>query len=171
MTTQCERGNLLPPYELLRLEQFLYAPSHRQYSTYHDLCYTSCGAVARMRNSSMVPPWMINLMTHCTMSEHSTTELNPAPNPTNTSYELSTEIIETQRVRGNSLPPLNELLFLICNQGFFYTFHPTDRIIYTIAFLTPIMEHWLKQKIAQWVHHGKWSDDPLHQEQKLYHGR
>ena len=27
-----------------------YAPSHRQDCTYHDLCYTSCGALAGMRN-------------------------------------------------------------------------------------------------------------------------
>ena len=31
----------------------LYASSHRQDSTYHDLCYTSRGALAGMRNSSM----------------------------------------------------------------------------------------------------------------------
>ena len=30
----------------------LYAPSHRQYNTYHGLCYTSHGALAGMRNSS-----------------------------------------------------------------------------------------------------------------------
>ena len=34
----------------------LYAPSHRQESTYHSLCYTSHGALAGMRNSSMGPP-------------------------------------------------------------------------------------------------------------------
>ena len=34
----------------------LYAPSHRQDSTYHSLCYTSRGALAGMRNSSMDPP-------------------------------------------------------------------------------------------------------------------
>ena len=33
----------------------LYAPSHRQDSTYHDLCYTSRGALAETRNSSMGP--------------------------------------------------------------------------------------------------------------------
>ena len=38
----------------------LYAPSHRQYRTYHNLCYTSRGALAGMRNSSMGPPWRIN---------------------------------------------------------------------------------------------------------------
>ena len=34
----------------------LYAPSHRQNSTYHGLCYTSHGALAGTRNSSMGPP-------------------------------------------------------------------------------------------------------------------
>ena len=34
----------------------LYAPSHRQDDTYHDLCYTSRGALAGTRNSSMGPP-------------------------------------------------------------------------------------------------------------------
>ena len=34
----------------------LYAPSHRQDSTYHGLCYTSHGALTGMRNSSMGPP-------------------------------------------------------------------------------------------------------------------
>ena len=31
----------------------LYAPSHRQDNTYHGLCYTSRGALAGTRNSSM----------------------------------------------------------------------------------------------------------------------
>ena len=35
---------------------FLYAPCHRQDSTYHSLCYTSRGALAETRNSSMGPP-------------------------------------------------------------------------------------------------------------------
>ena len=34
----------------------LYAPSHRQDSTHNGLCYTSCGALAGTRNSSMDPP-------------------------------------------------------------------------------------------------------------------
>ena len=33
----------------------LYAPSHRQDNTYHCLCYTSPGALAGTRNSSMGP--------------------------------------------------------------------------------------------------------------------
>ena len=35
---------------------FLYAPSNRQDNTYHGLCYTSRGALAGTRNSSMGPP-------------------------------------------------------------------------------------------------------------------
>ena len=49
----------------------LYAPSHRQDSTYHDLCYTSRGALAGTRNSSMGPPWRTDLTIHRIMSEHS----------------------------------------------------------------------------------------------------
>ena len=33
----------------------LYAPSHRQDSTYHGFCYTNRGALAGTRNSSMGP--------------------------------------------------------------------------------------------------------------------
>ena len=35
----------------------LYAPSHRQDNTYHSLCYTSRGALAGTRNSSMGSGW------------------------------------------------------------------------------------------------------------------
>ena len=41
---------------LLAARVLLYAPSHRQDSTYHGLCYTSHGALAGTRNSSMGPP-------------------------------------------------------------------------------------------------------------------
>ena len=27
---------------------------------------------------------------------------------------------------------------------------PTDRITHTTAFVTPVVEHWLERKIAQW---------------------
>ena len=40
----------------------LYAPSHRQDSTYHGLCYTSRGALAGTRNSSMGCFWMKQLV-------------------------------------------------------------------------------------------------------------
>ena len=49
----------------------LYASSHRQGITYHCLCYTSRGALAGTRNSSMGPPWRIDPTTHRTVSERS----------------------------------------------------------------------------------------------------
>ena len=51
-----ERGNRHIGYSYrLTARVLLYAPSHRQDSTYHGLCYTSRGALAGMRNSSMGP--------------------------------------------------------------------------------------------------------------------
>ena len=41
----------------LAARDFSYAQSHRQDSTYHDLCYTNCRALAGMRNSSVGPLW------------------------------------------------------------------------------------------------------------------
>ena len=39
--------------------------------------------------------------------------------------------------------------------------HPTDRIIHTTAFDTPVVEHWLEREIDQRVHPMKdRSDDP-----------
>ena len=29
--------------------------------------------------------------------------------------------------------------------------HPTDWIAHTMAFVIPVVEHWLEQDIAQWV--------------------
>ena len=40
----------------LTAKVLIYAPSHRQDNTYHGLCYTSRGALAGTRNSSMGPP-------------------------------------------------------------------------------------------------------------------
>ena len=53
-----ERRNPLPPHGLLfpNSRVLLYASSHRQDNTYHGLCYTSRGALAIRRNSSMGPP-------------------------------------------------------------------------------------------------------------------
>ena len=28
--------------------------------------------------------------------------------------------------------------------------HPTDGIAHTMAFVTPVVEHWLEREIAQW---------------------
>ena len=34
-------------------------------------------------------------------------------------------------------------------QGFFYMHHPTDRILNTTAFVTPVVEHWLERELVQ----------------------
>ena len=44
--------------------------------------------------------------------------------------------------------------------------NPTDRIAHTMAFVTPVMEHWLKQEINGSTMKDR-SDDPLHHEQML----
>ena len=80
--SESERRNPLPPRRLLfpiKARDLSYAQSHRQDSTYHGLCYTSRGAMAGTRNSSMDPPRQIDLIdpprtdptTHRTMSERS----------------------------------------------------------------------------------------------------
>ena len=69
--------------------------------------------------------------------------------------------------RGNPLLP-HGLLFSINSKASFYMHHPTDRIAHTMAFVTPVVEHWLEQEIAQWVHHMKdRSGDPSHHERML----
>ena len=68
--------------------------------------------------------------------------------------------------KGNPLPP-HGLLFPINSSVFYYT--PSNRqVAHTTAFVTPVVEHWLEQEIAQWNHHMKdRSDDPSHHEQTL----
>ena len=58
----------------------LYAPSHRQDSTYHGLCYTSRGALAGTRNSSMGPHHEGSIRRPIAPSANAlTTELHLAP--------------------------------------------------------------------------------------------
>ena len=52
---------------------------------------------------------------------------------------------------GNLLLP-HGLLFPISSKGSFICTIPTDRITHTTTFVTPVVEHWLERKIAQWVH-------------------
>ena len=69
--------------------------------------------------------------------------------------------------KGNPVPP-HRLLLLINSKGSFYMHHPTDRIAHTMAFVTPVVEHWLERDIAQWDHPMKdRSDDPSHHERTL----
>ena len=58
----------------------LYAPSHRQDSTYHGLCYTNRGALAGTRNSSMGPPHEGSIRRHIAPWANAlTTELHRTP--------------------------------------------------------------------------------------------
>ena len=71
-----ERGNPQLPYGLLfpisSMGSFICTiPHSRQGNTYHDLCYTSHGALAGTWNSSLGPPWRIDLTINRTMSERS----------------------------------------------------------------------------------------------------
>ena len=66
-----ERGNPLPPHGLLLLINSKGSFICIIPQTYHSLCYTSRGALAGTRNSSMGPLWRIDPTTHRIMSVHS----------------------------------------------------------------------------------------------------
>ena len=69
--------------------------------------------------------------------------------------------------KGNPLLP-HRLLLSINSNGSFFMHHPTDMIAHTMAFVTPVVEHWLEREIAQWVHPVKdRSDEPSHLERTL----
>ena len=81
---------------------------------------------------------------------------------------------------GNPLSPY-ELLFPNSSKGSFYMHHSTDRITHNTTFVTPVVEHWLKREIAQWVHHegsirrpiAPWAIDPATHRtmsERSYHG-
>ena len=61
--------------------------------------------------------------------------------------------------RGNPLLALHELLFPI-SKGSFICIIPV-RIAHTMAVVTPAMEPWLEQEIAQWVHHEGSIQQPI----------
>ena len=50
--------------------------------------------------------------------------------------------------RGNWLPP-HGVLFLISSKGSFICNTPTDRITHTMAFVTPVVEHWQERWLKQ----------------------
>ena len=68
----------------------LYAPSHRQDSTYHGLWYTSGGALAGTRNSSMGPPYEGSIRRPITTRANAlTTELHLAQEKIQTDQDQS----------------------------------------------------------------------------------
>ena len=73
----------------------------------------------------------------------------------------------TDSERGNLLPP-HGLLFSINSKGSFICTIPQTGLHTPQPFVTPVVEHWLEQEIAQWVYPMKdRSDDPSHHEQTL----
>ena len=52
----------------LAARALLYAPSYREDSTYHGLCYVSRGALVGTRNNPMGPPWRNDPTTQRTTS-------------------------------------------------------------------------------------------------------
>ena len=80
--SESEKGNPLRHigYSFrLTARVLLYALSHRQDDTYHSLCYTSHGALAGTRNSSMSPLWRIDPTTIAPWANALTMELHLAP--------------------------------------------------------------------------------------------
>ena len=78
----------------------LYAPSHRQDSTYHILSYTSHGTLAGTRNSSDSLPWGIDLMTHHTTSRRSSMELHLVPQMTRLMFYTHASVAHVTSVPG-----------------------------------------------------------------------
>ena len=111
----------------------LYAPSHRKDSTYHGLCYTSCGAMAGMRNSSMGPP-------HEGLIRR---PIAPWANALPLSYvPLYMVKDHGDSERGNLLLPLHGLFFLISSKGSFFIYATSHR--WGSIHLTLVVEHWLE---------------------------
>ena len=81
----------------------LYAPSHRQDNTYHGLCYTSCGALAGTRNSSMGPPHEGSIRRPIVPWANTlTTELHLAPQLHGVRHMVKDH---SDSEKGNPLPP------------------------------------------------------------------
>ena len=105
----------------LTVRVLLYAPSQRQDNTYHSLCYTSHGALAGMRNSSMGPLFITTHFTFCL-------QLNDIKHMAKD---------HLNNVRAKSLLPLHGLL--LSNKGYFIS------IILQTAFITLYGTSWNKK--------------------------
>ena len=121
----------------------LYAPCHRQDTTYHSLCYTSHGALAGTRNSSMGPPYEGSIRR----------PIAPWVNALPLSYVPLPEIIRDNYFNGYS----------------FLMLYPTDRTSESTAFVTLVVEHRLECEIAPWVHQVESIQQATTHEQMLYH--
>ena len=60
---------------------------------------------------------------------------------------------QSESKRGNPLPMLHYLIFLINSKGsFICTIPQTREYIYNTVFVTAVVENWLDQEIAWWVY-------------------
>ena len=118
----------------------LYAPSHRQDNIYHSLCYTSRGALAGTRNSSMGPPWGINLMTHHTTNLHLAPKIKRGKEMLYLIMHSKTfELVVWHWVHGKgpfrweTKPAVANLWAILSNeqQEIFHKHHPTGRTVHT----------------------------------------
>ena len=166
-----KRGNPLLPllgYSFrLAARVLIYSSSHREDNTYHSLCYTSCGASSGTRNSSMGQRINPSLH-HEQILYHAATSCSYVVLEGNILFNdaLNTFCLWLYGVgckvkdhldseKENLLQPLHGLLFS-SKGSFIYMHHLTDMIVYTTAFVTPVVEHWLELEIAQWINHGGW---------------
>ena len=116
----------------------LYAPSHRQDNTYHSLCYTSRGALAGTRNSSMGPPHEGSIRRpYLWATSHSHV------------FDEGRNILfnDGQMVKNDRD---NERETCCCHYTG-YSFKLAERDILYAHKIAPFVQHWLAWEIARWV--------------------
>ena len=108
----------------------LYAPSHRQDSTYHSLCYTSHGAQAGMRNSSMGPPHEGSIRRPIApWASALTTELHLAP--VNYQYHVKLKLVtepKNRTLRNLYCRCKENIIYIWRKEMFYLTTHSTHFI-------------------------------------------
>ena len=148
----------------------LYAPSHKQDITYHSLCYTSRRALVGLRNSSTdregCATKIMGILRCAAVTSRNSgppvekrelllkeTKLNVLFNDALNTFYLRLYGVRhmvndhSDSERGIPRPPYG-LLFSISSKRSFICIIPLTHIT---AFVTPVVDHWLERKIAQWV--------------------
>ena len=100
----------------------LYASFHRQDKTYHNLCYTSHGALAGTRNSPIGQPWRIDLTTHHIISKrsyHGATSRSPSWNKQLSYNWLKVIIFINTMLRAYWLIS-QQVFFIHCHRNVFF---------------------------------------------------
>ena len=121
-------GNLLPLHGLLfflKQQAIFYMHRSRQDSTYHNLCCTSCGTLAGMKNSSMGIHKSHNYILFSVHRKEGNILFNNALNTFYLRLYGVRHIVKdhSDSERGNPLPP-HRLLFSISSKGSFICIIP-----------------------------------------------